>query len=203
MDSAALLLDLHGKILRAACEHQSKHFEGLGAAGRHLFRTGTVSAKMKNQLSRLDFTCAYVRHISKPFADQFFEEFSNMLSVAQANEDLPKEDVPTVAADDCDITMLNTRLGTTISSEKVVAELDNIVKEFRGEMCSLIPVDTLKECRVSEQAYTDFENKLVELFKDKFKDYAIRFAVASRVPRAASPNCGAAKRARLKSVTKR
>ncbi len=55
MDAAALLLELHGKLLRSASASQSLHFEGLGAAGRHLGCIGAIPPKTKNQLIKLDY----------------------------------------------------------------------------------------------------------------------------------------------------
>jgi hypothetical protein len=82
MDAAALLLELHGNLLRAASASQSLHFEGLGAAGRHLFRIGAIPPKTKYQFIKLDYMCAFVRHISRPYADQILADFE--LSVGAA-----------------------------------------------------------------------------------------------------------------------
>ena len=83
MDAPALLLDLHGKLLRAAAAHQGQHFAGLAVAGRHLHRKGIITVNMKNKFIRLDFVCAYLRHVNAPQTAQFLAVFEAALGVGQ------------------------------------------------------------------------------------------------------------------------
>ena len=84
MDAAGILLALHGRLLRAACAHQSMQFEGLGAAGRHIFRKQLITAKMKNNMIKLDYVCGFLRHANVPAADQMYEVFASVAAAATA-----------------------------------------------------------------------------------------------------------------------
>ena len=75
MDAAAILQSLHGRLLRAACAHSKQHFEGLGAAGRALFRAGRISSKTKTKFAKMDIVCGFLRHASEPLADKMWDEF--------------------------------------------------------------------------------------------------------------------------------
>lgn len=79
MDAPAILVTLHGRFFRIACAHVGRHFDGLGAAGRHLHREGIIDNRLKNRFLRLDIVAAYCRHASEPLADSILAEFAAAL----------------------------------------------------------------------------------------------------------------------------
>jgi len=81
MDSAsALLLDLHGRLLRACCASSGRHFEGLASAARCLAKDGRIPSVTKRHLLNIDTTAAYIRHISEPRAECLVSDLRGMLA---------------------------------------------------------------------------------------------------------------------------
>eukprot|EP00929_Paragymnodinium_shiwhaense_P105211 TRINITY_DN7013_c0_g1_i2.p1 TRINITY_DN7013_c0_g1~~TRINITY_DN7013_c0_g1_i2.p1 ORF type:complete len:261 (-),score=45.97 TRINITY_DN7013_c0_g1_i2:74-856(-) len=79
-EAASLLIGLHGRLLRLLCEHERRHYNGLGAAGRCLFRRGVIDGKLKNKLLNLDTATAFVRHVTAPLCDDLHEQVRMQLS---------------------------------------------------------------------------------------------------------------------------
>mmetsp|Transcript_14460 Transcript_14460/g.43107 ORF Transcript_14460/g.43107 Transcript_14460/m.43107 type:complete len:395 (-) Transcript_14460:90-1274(-) len=81
--ASSLLLALHGSVLRHLCQYTNMHFAGLSSAARHLRKAGLINNKLQRQLSSLDATTAYVRHISAPYADGgFLHSLETLLPVS-------------------------------------------------------------------------------------------------------------------------
>ena len=77
MDGApAILLGLHGSLLRQACARTGEHFAGLSAAARMLRRRGIINNKMQKQLTHLDVAAAYARHATMPLAARIEAELN-------------------------------------------------------------------------------------------------------------------------------
>jgi len=71
----AILLDLHGRLLRLLSWRAGVEFEGLATAGRY-FR---LNNRLKKKLCRLDAASAFLRHASVPKAASFYSEISNAI----------------------------------------------------------------------------------------------------------------------------
>ena len=92
MDGApAILLGLHGSLLRQACARTGEHFAGLSAAARMLRRRGIINNKMQKQLTHLDVAAAYVRHATMPLAARIEAELNAMLSTQHGADPEGKE----------------------------------------------------------------------------------------------------------------
>ena len=150
MDGAAPLLnDLHGRMLREVCLHDGRHYEGLGAAGRCLFRRGLVDGKMKKKMIALDCVTAHLRHVSVPLCNDLLARLRALLGAHQASCDGPtsvKEKLDTLQQDIRDFEAGIDRLKTVhvdttkISVEEVIpAEVDKFFKTLRGQCATVWP----------------------------------------------------------------
>ena len=65
-EAAALLLRLHGALLRRCCSWAGKHYEGLAMAGRELGNARAIDKVTQKRLQTLDLVAAWIRHVSEP-----------------------------------------------------------------------------------------------------------------------------------------
>ena len=78
-----LVCDLHAKLVRAISAQQGAHFEGLGAAARHLGRQGLVDSRMKRKLLALEAASNVTRHITVVSGDLLVANLADMLARGQ------------------------------------------------------------------------------------------------------------------------
>merc|ERR1712232_1472866 len=79
MAAAALVTELHGELLRALSQHAGRHFEGLAQASRSF---PTLSPRLRRRLRNLDTTFSYIRHVTKPLANNFLSEVLDAVSTS-------------------------------------------------------------------------------------------------------------------------
>ena len=79
-EAAALLMGLHGVVLRRLCEEARCHFEGLSVAARRLHMDGRIDGSMKKKLMQLDTAVSLVRHVSAPSCGAFVEKLELQLN---------------------------------------------------------------------------------------------------------------------------
>ena len=89
-DAESLIRDVHGRLLRRACQATGTHFEGLGTAARKLFREAIIDSSIKRKLLSIDLAASYLQHISQPLCDQVYEHIDQLLS---DNLTMPRESV--------------------------------------------------------------------------------------------------------------
>ena len=80
MDAPALILQLHGNVLRHASEVTGGHFEGVGVAAKSLYKSGLVDAALRKKLNQLDIAAAFVRHATRPKIDEFLQGFKTAVA---------------------------------------------------------------------------------------------------------------------------
>merc|ERR1719382_805166 len=81
--AAALLLELHGTLLRELAALAGQHFEGLARASRAF---PALSSSQRRRLRDLDVTCNYLRHVTKPLTANFAQE---MICTASSSPSTP------------------------------------------------------------------------------------------------------------------
>ena len=91
-----LVLDLHTRIVRNISKHEAIHFEGLGAAARHMWRKGVFDGRLKKKLLDLEAAYNITRHITAVSADRLAERVATMLPAEPAT---PNSATPDPAAD--------------------------------------------------------------------------------------------------------
>ena len=72
-EASALLLMLHGRLLRALCAQDVQDFAGLAQAARHYKQ---LSTSQRRRLRELDAVSGWLRHINQAKANQFFNDIS-------------------------------------------------------------------------------------------------------------------------------
>ena len=77
-----LLLRLHGDMLRLACSSAGVHFQGLASAASFLLKHQYIDNRMKQKLSQLDTTAAFIRHISAPLCKNLYDDLVAQLAAA-------------------------------------------------------------------------------------------------------------------------
>jgi len=175
MDAAAILLALHGRVLRAACRHQGQHFQGVGAAGRHLFRAGTIPAKVKNQLLKLDVVCGFLRHASEPSAEHFYTSFIGLLDnvaasvVPDASKDGERDMCFTGGLDKMD--------GEQMDGEHAFGPTD-LASTLHADAAAFVPAT----CDVTVSSLVQAEIASPALKRAKVVDVSDAFAVPSELP---------------------
>jgi hypothetical protein len=81
--AADLLIAVHGRILRMACEATGTHFSGLQVMGRLLKLPGSLAKR----LARLDATTSYLRHATRPSCENLFLEVQQALADRGGSKD--------------------------------------------------------------------------------------------------------------------
>ena len=80
LDSAAALIhELHGRLLRHLAAQQQTHFEGLAVAARQLRKQGIGSSRTWRRSREIDVAYNFVRHITSIKMEQVFHEISKEL----------------------------------------------------------------------------------------------------------------------------
>jgi hypothetical protein len=74
--AAAIVFELHGRLLRDIAVDTGLHFQGLRGAASHLRRVRLINPAMAKKLARLDDTFAVLRHISVVSADRVASDLS-------------------------------------------------------------------------------------------------------------------------------
>ena len=90
-NSACLVAELHGVLLRCVCGRLGRHFEGLQQCGRELRRQG-ASARVAKRLSQLDVVFSWTRHLTAPRASQFVAEVVKELDSLSCGSPLSESD---------------------------------------------------------------------------------------------------------------
>ena len=90
--SAALVADVHGRLVRIAADATGIHFQGLRAAAGHLRRAGLIDQRLTKSLTRLDDAAAILRHITSVSADEIVERLSTSIASAPAQQSVPREE---------------------------------------------------------------------------------------------------------------
>jgi hypothetical protein len=80
MDAAALLLALHGQLLRLISDAHGAHFEGLGQCARSKRFSGGTSRRLR----QLDHAAAWIRHVTGPRCSTFLAEIHRELALSEA-----------------------------------------------------------------------------------------------------------------------
>jgi hypothetical protein len=78
MDAAALLLALHGHVLRQISETHGHHYEGLGQCAK----SKQFSCGVSRRLRQLDNAAAWIRHVTGPRCSAFVAEIQHELSAS-------------------------------------------------------------------------------------------------------------------------
>ena len=79
-DAAALILEVHGRVLRMACTRLDQHYEGLAKIARVLAQRNMIDGSMKRTLLSIDTAAAFVRHITLPKNDMLLIKLEQMLT---------------------------------------------------------------------------------------------------------------------------
>ena len=74
--SVAIMVPLHGTLLRMASDSTAMHYQGLAIAGRDFFRRGRISLGMKKKFLNVDRTAAYIRHITAKLARELADDLA-------------------------------------------------------------------------------------------------------------------------------
>ena len=86
-NAAALILDIHGHLLRIACAKLGQHHEGLAKAARVLAQQRLISDSMKKAMLNVDTAAAFVRHITQPKNDMLQDQLKSMLDTRKQDVD--------------------------------------------------------------------------------------------------------------------
>ena len=81
--AAALLLHLHGEVLREAAARTGRHYEGLGQLSRSV---PGLTSRLRRRLCQLDAAAALIRHVTKPLCEQFLLDVLTELKPLQRDE---------------------------------------------------------------------------------------------------------------------
>jgi hypothetical protein len=74
-----LVLSLHARLVREIAKNQAQHFEGLGAAARHLRRRGFIDSRLQRKLLGVETAYNVSRHITEASADELCCRLSSHL----------------------------------------------------------------------------------------------------------------------------
>ena len=81
-DAAALIMEVHGRVLSFACTSLDQHYEGLAKIARVLAQRNMIDGSMKKTLLNLDTAAAFVRHITQPKNDMLLNKLEQILTSA-------------------------------------------------------------------------------------------------------------------------
>jgi len=82
MDSpAAMLIDLHGRLLRAMAERGGRHFQGLQQAVRH--HRSSLTGRQQKRLLHVEVAYNMLRHVRRPLVNDFYEEVMEGLRIEE------------------------------------------------------------------------------------------------------------------------
>lgn len=81
-----LVLGLHARIVRSIARAEAQHFEGLGAAARHLWRKGTIDNRLKKKLLALESAYNVTRHITEISSTTLADRVTTALAAPCAEE---------------------------------------------------------------------------------------------------------------------
>lgn len=87
--AAALLFDLHGRLLRLLSENTGRHFNGLQQAARYARNIGLIDNNMFRRCSHVDITTKLLRHITPILIDDFVENLHRVLGDARLRSVAP------------------------------------------------------------------------------------------------------------------
>ena len=82
-DAPAIILQLHGSILRLLCHRSGTSFDGVGSVARALRRSGHPNNAMKKKLEQLDIAAAWVRHANGPRAARLLSDVDKCLHLVR------------------------------------------------------------------------------------------------------------------------
>ena len=91
--AAAMLLELHGALLRQTAVATGVHFQGLNAVAAHLRRQGGCSRTLLRRLGHLDSAAGVVRHITSASSEQLTLELAAAFGAPTLREG-PQRGVP-------------------------------------------------------------------------------------------------------------
>ena len=80
-DAVAILLCLHGNLLRKMAKAAGMHFQGLRAAASCLRKRGAITSQMAKKLGRVDDAAALCRHLTEVSANNFLGDIERCLDV--------------------------------------------------------------------------------------------------------------------------
>ena len=86
LDAAALISQLHGRLLRASSYYAGSHFQGLRAVASHMRRHKIGSPQLQKKLQCVDDAHSLVRHVTAVAASELLNEVERAFSTAYAYE---------------------------------------------------------------------------------------------------------------------
>ena len=88
-DAAAMVLHLHGRILRLVARQTGTHFTGLG----QIARRGKWSARTARRLKQVDAAAALLRHITMPSCEALLHAIQHELDQRDKGDEQSAENV--------------------------------------------------------------------------------------------------------------
>ena len=82
-----ILFELHGALLRMACQKLNRHFDGLSQCSRTMHKEGRIDSAMKKTLINLDITMSFIRHVNVPKAESTRVKLEKLLDSTTTGAD--------------------------------------------------------------------------------------------------------------------